>query len=309
MIFYGFYIYRNMTELLKEYLSVLRLEKNLSPNTIDSYKNDITKLLEFANGYYNINDENLIDYRLLVKFYKFISDLGISGSTSARYLSSHKSYFGYLKEQNYIEIDPTQKVTAPKLSRKLPIVLSFSEIEKILEAPNPQIETGLRDKALLEIMYSSGLRVSEVINLHLNDLFFSEEVIRVLGKGSKERIIPIGNSAIDWVNKYLRDGRILLERRSKSLNFVFLNKRGTKLSRMGIWNIVDKYTKQAGIEKEVHPHTFRHSFATHLLEGGADLRSVQEMLGHVDISTTQIYTHIDREYIKQVHRDFHPRGK
>lgn len=298
-----------MNELLKEYLTVLKLEKNLSQNTINSYKNDITKLLEFLENSYGIKDENEIDYKILIKFYKNISELGISGTTAARYLSSHKSYFGYLKTQNYIEKDPTEKVTSPKLSRKLPPVLSFQEIEKILDAPNTKIEAGLRDKALLEIMYSSGLRVSEALNLHLNDLIFTEGIIRVFGKGSKERIVPIGDSAIEWVNKYLSESRPFLEKRGKSLNFVFLNMRGTKLSRMGIWNIVDKYSKEAGIEKGVHPHTFRHSFATHLLEGGADLRSVQEMLGHADISTTQIYTHIDREYIKQVYRDFHPRGK
>jgi integrase/recombinase XerD len=298
-----------MNELLKEYLTILRFEKNLSVNTIESYSNDITKLLEFSESYFNVRDENKIDDKILIKFYKFLSDMGLSGSTSARYLSSHKSFFGYLKSQNYIEKDPTEKVSSPKLSRKLPVVLSFNEIEKILDAPDTRNETGLRDKAIMEIMYSSGLRVSETINLNLNDLIFSEGLIRVLGKGSKERIVPIGSSAIRWVNKYLMNGRPSLKKTGKSLNFVFLNKRGTKLSRMGVWNIVDKYTKEAGIDKEVHPHIFRHSFATHLLEGGADLRSVQEMLGHADISTTQIYTHIDREYIKQVYRDYHPRGK
>jgi integrase/recombinase XerD len=298
-----------MNELLKEYLTILRFEKNLSVNTIESYSNDITKLLEFSESYFNVRDENEIDDKILIKFYKFLSDMGLSGSTSARYLSSHKSFFGYLKSQNYIEKDPTEKVSSPKLSRKLPVVLSFNEIEKILDAPDTRNETGLRDKALMEIMYSSGLRVSETINLLLNDLIFSEGLIRVLGKGSKERIVPIGSSAVRWVNKYLMNGRPSLKKSGKSLNFVFLNKRGTKLSRMGVWNIVDKYTKEAGIDKEVHPHIFRHSFATHLLEGGADLRSVQEMLGHADISTTQIYTHIDREYIKQVYRDYHPRGK
>jgi integrase/recombinase XerD len=298
-----------MNELLKEYLTILRFEKNLSINTIESYKNDIIKLLEFSESYYNITDENKIEDKILNKFYKYLSDIGLSGSTSARYLSSHKSYFGYLKSQNYIERDPTEKISSPKLSRKLPEVLSFNEIEKILEAPDSKNCGGLRDKALLEIMYSSGLRVSEAINLHLNDLIFNEGLIRVMGKGSKERVVPVGRSAVKWVNKYLLEGRPSLEKRGKSLNFVFLNKRGTKLSRMGVWNIVDRYTKEAGIDKEVHPHIFRHSFATHLLEGGADLRSVQEMLGHADISTTQIYTHIDREYIKQVYRDFHPRGK
>lgn len=157
-------------------------------------------------------------------------------------------------------------------------------------------------------MYSSGLRVSEVINLKKSDLFFENEVIRVIGKGNKQRLVPIGKSARMWVKKYLLNSRVHLEKKMKSENYVFLNKRGTRLSRMGMWKIVDRYCKEAEILKEVHPHTFRHSFATHLLEGGADLRAVQEMLGHADISTTQIYTHIDREFIKQVHKDFHPRG-
>jgi integrase/recombinase XerD len=161
---------------------------------------------------------------------------------------------------------------------------------------------------MLELCYSSGLRVSEITNLKISDLYFRDEVIRVMGKGSKQRVVPVGKSAVKWVNKYLTDSRPFLEKKIKSGEIIFLNKRGTKLSRMGIWKIFDNHTKAAKIVKEVHPHTFRHSFATHLLEGGADLRAVQEMLGHSDISTTQIYTHIDRDFIKQVHKDFHPRG-
>jgi integrase/recombinase XerD len=181
-------------------------------------------------------------------------------------------------------------------------------MENILDQPDTNSKLGIRDKAILEILYSSGLRVSELLNLKLSDLFFDDEVIRVLGKGSKQRIIPVGSSAIDWVTKYLINARPHLQKRMKSGNYIFLNSRGSKLSRMSIWKIVQKYCSKAEIKKEVHPHTFRHSFATHLLEGGADLRAVQEMLGHSDISTTQIYTHIDREYVKQIHKDFHPRG-
>jgi integrase/recombinase XerD len=297
-----------MTALLKEYLSILRLDKNLSENTIVSYKNDIENLLRFATDH-KISDENEINYKLLVDFYKMLNNMGIASATSARYLSSHKGFFSFLLKSNYIEKDPTDKLTSPKITRKLPQVMSFNEIERILNSPDINSKLGLRDKALLEVMYSSGLRVSEAINLKMNDLFFSEEIIRVLGKGSKERIIPIGNSAIEWTKTYLAQSRTLLERRLKSQNILFLNNHGTRLSRMGVWKIVARYAKEAEVYKDVHPHTFRHSFATHLLEGGADLRAVQEMLGHADISTTQIYTHIDREYIKQVHRDFHPRGK
>jgi len=294
--------------LLKEYLSVLKLEKNFSPNTVDSYGNDISKLLEFTEMC-GITDENVIDYTLLNRFFRHLSELGIASSSAARYLSSIKSYFNYLRTNNYIESDPSEKISSPKRSRSLPAVLTFEEIEAILNSPDPEEKLGLRDKALLETMYSSGLRVSEAINIHTSDLMLQEELIRVLGKGSKERIVPIGSSAIDWISKYLIKSRPSLEKKGKSLNILFLNSRGTKLSRMGVWKILRRYTDEAGIKREVHPHTFRHSFATHLLEGGADLRSVQEMLGHADISTTQIYTHVDREYIKQVHRDFHPRGK
>jgi len=294
--------------LLKEYLSVLRLEKNLSTNTVDSYGNDISKLLVFA-AMCGVTDENEIDYTLLNKFFRHLSELGIASSSAARYLSSIKSYFNYLRSNNYVESDPSERISSPKRSRSLPAVLSFEEIEAILNSPDTEDKLGLRDKALLETMYSSGLRVSEAINLHTSDLLLQDELIRVFGKGSKERIVPVGSSAVKWINEYLLKSRPSLERKGKSLNFIFLNVRGTKLSRMGIWKILRRYTEQAGIQKEVHPHTFRHSFATHLLEGGADLRSVQEMLGHADISTTQIYTHVDREYIKQVHRDFHPRGK
>ena len=201
-----------------------------------------------------------------------------------------------------------EKISAPKVSKSLPNVLNINEIESILSGPDVSKKLGLRDKALLETFYACGLRVSELINLKISDLFLNEEMIRVFGKGSKERFVPIGSSAINWIGEYLKRSRPLLEKKAKSQHVLFLNNRGTKLSRMGIWKIVNNYTTLAGIKKEVHPHTFRHSFATHLLEGGADLRAVQEMLGHVDISTTQIYTHIDRDYIKQVHRDYHPRG-
>ena len=203
---------------------------------------------------------------------------------------------------------PAESENQPKLSKNLPIVLSVEEMESILSSPDYSTKLGVRDKAVLELLYACGIRVSEIIGLKISDLFLKEDVIRVFGKGSKERIVPIGSSAIRWVEDYLLRSRPLLEKRLKSENILFLNNRGTKLSRMGLWKIIDRYTKEAGIKKEVHPHTFRHSFATHLLEGGADLRAVQEMLGHADISTTQIYTHIDRDFIKQVHKEFHPRG-
>ncbi|KAB2841867.1 MAG: site-specific tyrosine recombinase XerD [Melioribacteraceae bacterium] len=297
-----------MEDFLKEYLTVIKLEKNLSDNSVVSYEIDLKKFLEFAETN-KITDWNEITSDLIVGFFQKQREDGLGSSTTARYLSSLKGFFKYLYKNKYVEKDPAENLSSTKLTKRLPAVLSIFEIDKILESPDTSTVLGRRDKAVLEIMYSSGLRVSELINLKLGDLFFNDEVIRVLGKGSKQRIIPVGSSAIKWCNEYLLKSRIHLENKLKSMNYVFLNSRGTKLSRMGVWKIVDSYTKAAGIEKEVHPHTFRHSFATHLLEGGADLRAVQEMLGHSDISTTQIYTHIDREYIKQVYRDFHPRER
>ncbi|MCX7874733.1 MAG: site-specific tyrosine recombinase XerD [Melioribacteraceae bacterium] len=296
-----------MEQFINEFITILRYEKNLSENSVLSYQNDLLKFVSFLNEN-NIDDFDLVNSKIISQYFELQRKSNISTATSARYMTSIKKFFQFLEENNYINKNPTIVLSKVKISRKLPDVLSFEEIDKILNTPNINEITGLRDKAILELLYSSGLRVSELINMKIGDLFFDDEIIRVLGKGSKERVVPIGTSAIYWIKKYLLNSRPFLENKMKSQNYLFLNKRGTKLSRMFIWQIVDKYSKEAGINKEVHPHIFRHSFATHLLEGGADLRAVQEMLGHSDISTTQIYTHIDRNYIKQVHRDHHPRG-
>lgn len=296
-----------MEEFLKEYFVHLKLEKNLSVNTISSYRNDLTAFLSFLKDK-NIIDPSEVNTEHISSFFKLLNELGLSGTSSARYFSSLKGFFLFLIKNKYILKNPIEKISAPKLSKKLPSVLDVSEVEKILSQPNISDKFGLRDKAMLELFYACGTRVSELINLKISDLFFGDEIIRVFGKGSKERLIPIGSSAIKWISDYLKLSRPLLMKKSKSENYLFLNSRSSKLSRMGVWKIIDRYIKEAGIEKEVHPHTFRHSFATHLLEGGADLRAVQEMLGHADISTTQIYTHIDRDYIKQVHKQYHPRG-
>ncbi|MCX6174488.1 MAG: site-specific tyrosine recombinase XerD [Ignavibacteriales bacterium] len=296
-----------MEEFLKEYLTILRYEKNLSENTTKSYKNDLQKFLTFLSET-KVKDFSEVTSNIIAKFFERQRKSGADSATSARYMSSIKGFFRFLENNSYIEKNPTEKLSRVKKARKLPSVLTLPEVEMILNAPQTGDTTGLRDKAILETFYSSGLRVSELLNLKINDLFFDDEVIRVLGKGSKERIVPIGSSAINWIKEYLIRSRPHLEKKTKSQNFVFLNKRGTKLSRMWIWKIFDHYAKEAGISKNIHPHIFRHSFATHLLEGGADLRAVQEMLGHADISTTQIYTHVDRNYIKQEHKDHHPRG-
>ena len=298
---------KRLNIFLKEYLSILKLEKNLSDNTVASYGNDINSFLQFVESR-KIDDPSIIKQNHIADFFKSLKELGLSGRSAARYYSSIKGFFNYLFLSKYITENPIGKISSPKLAKNLPPVLSVREIDLILSKPDTNNKLGLRDKAVLELLYACGTRVSELINIKISDLFFDDEVIRVFGKGSKERIIPIGSSAIMWTNKYLKESRVLLMKKTKSENYLFLNNRGTKLSRMGVWKIVDRYVKETGLEKEIHPHTFRHSFATHLLEGGADLRAVQEMLGHADISTTQIYTHVDREYIKQVHKEFHPRG-
>ncbi|MGQ9797905.1 MAG: site-specific tyrosine recombinase XerD [Ignavibacterium sp.] len=296
-----------MESFLKEYLATLKIEKNLSENTINSYKSDLTSFLNFITQS-GIDDLSDIKTTHITSFFKLLKDAGLNETSAARYFSSLKGFFKYLYKNEYIKSNPIERISPPKISRKLPEVLNVREINLILEQPNVKDTIGLRDKAILELFYACGTRISELINIKVNDLFLSEEVIRVFGKGSKERLIPIGSSAIKWIIEYLKKSRPLLVKNIKSENYLFLNQRGTKFSRMGIWKIVKQYVKQAGIEKNVHPHTFRHSFATHLIEGGADLRAVQEMLGHSDISTTQIYTHIDMDYIKLVHKKFHPRG-
>ncbi|MBU1099865.1 MAG: site-specific tyrosine recombinase XerD [Bacteroidetes bacterium] len=296
-----------MEQFLKEYLALLKLERNLSENTIDSYESDIRSFLNYLDEN-KIEDFDEVTHRSISNFFEGQKEAGMKSSSTGRYNSSIKGFFHFLSKNNYIRKNPTDNLPSVKIARDLPVVLSFNEIESILDQPDINDNLGLRDKAMLELMYSSGLRASEVLTLKLSDLFFSEEVIRVLGKGNKQRIVPVGSSAVDWVTRYLTFVRPHFLKRELSGNIIFLNKRGKGLSRMGLWKIVKKYVLEAGITKEVHPHTFRHSFATHLLEGGADLRAVQEMLGHADISTTQIYTHIDREYIKQMHTDFHPRG-
>lgn len=296
-----------MKEFLKEYITILKLEKNLSSNSLNSYGFDLQKLIDYLE-LCNINDWSLVTSENLINFFDIQFKEKISSTTTARYLSSIKGFFNFLISNQYIQSNPCDKILSTKLSRKLPDVLNIEEIEKLLASPEINSIIGIRDKAILEVFYSCGLRVSELINLKLNDIMLQDEIIRVLGKGEKQRLIPIGSSAIEWLNRYLLTSRTVLEKKGKSFNYIFLNSRGSHFSRMGLWKLVTQYCEKISLNRRIHPHTFRHTFATHLVEGGADLRAVQEMLGHSDISTTQIYTHIDRNYIKQVHRESHPRG-
>ncbi len=297
-----------MKQFIDEYLTHLKFEKNLSDNTIAAYRRDLNKFSFFVKER-DISDVDEISAQTVSEYFNNLRKSETASSSAARNLSSIKGFFKFLAANNYVHKDPTEKLTSMRVERKLPETLSVAEVEKILQQPDTSVKLGIRDRALLELLYSSGLRVSELTGLKISDIFFDEEVLRIFGKGSKERIVPFGSSAKKHLLEYLKNSRPLLEKKSKSGNFVFLNSRGGKLSRMSVWQIVNKYVKQAGIKKDVHPHTFRHSFATHLIEGGADLRAVQEMLGHADISTTQIYTHIDRNFIRQEYLEHHPLEK
>jgi integrase/recombinase XerD len=296
-----------LAQFVDEYLSILQLERNLSKLTIEAYKNDLNQFFIFLIEK-KVTDLNEITGKEIALFFSLLNKLGLSDTSTARYFSSLKGFFKFLMLSNYITENPIEKLNSPRIAKKLPEVLNINEIDKIFSQPSVDDVTGIRDRTILEVFYACGLRVSELINMKISDLYLDDEAIRVFGKGSKERVVPIGSSAIKWIRKYLIESRPMLEKKGKSFTWLFLNRRGTKFSRMGLWKMISQYTKTAGIEKNVHPHTFRHSFATHLLEGGADLRAVQEMLGHADISTTQIYTHIDRDFIKQEHKRFHPRG-
>jgi integrase/recombinase XerD len=291
--------------LIDSFLSYLQLEKGLSENTIKSYRVDLDRYLSYIIE--QKKDFDSINESFLNKYISTLIKAGLVASSINRNFSAIKGFHKYLQEEDISEVNPTENIDRPKLSKRLPEVLSIEEIDNIFEQPDMSTTTGYRDRAIMETMYATGLRVSELVGLKFVNLLFEMDIIRVVGKGSKERIVPIGKSAVYYVESYIKNIRPLLLNKTNS-DVIFLNRRGKKLTRAFIWDMLKKYTAMAQIEKNVHPHTLRHSFATHLLEGGADLRAVQEMLGHSDISTTQIYTHIDREYLKEVHKSFHPRG-
>ena len=295
-----------MKEHLRSYIHYITLEKNLSENTVLSYKLNLNRYLDYLESM-RIKNADDIKEETIIEFLRTLSELLLSAKSISQNISAIKGFHKFLFGDGLVKNDPTQNLTKPKIRKSLPEVLTQDEVDLILKQPDTSERLGLRDKAILETMYATGMRVSEALTVKQSDINFSDGFVRVFGKGSKERLIPIGRSAISWIKKYQSEVRVNLAIEN-SKDVLFLNARGKPMSRMAIWNIVDKYSKKARIEKAVHPHTFRHSFATHLLEGGADLRAVQEMLGHSDISTTEIYTHIDREYLKEVHRTFHPRG-
>ena len=287
---------------------MLRVEKNLSTNSITSYKTDLERYINFLYNGESIRELNSIRQIHIRNFIRFLNDQNLSSSTINRSFSSIRSYHKYLSYEKKITHNPTQLLESPKISKKLPKVLSVQEINEIINSVKVENSMGYRDKAILETLYSAGLRVSELCSLEMNNILFDSAMLRVVGKGNKERYVPLGDKAIKLINDYCKYIRSALVDKKKSDGNVFLSKNGKQLTRMTIFNIMKKWSRISGINKDISPHTFRHSFATHLLEGGADLRAVQEMLGHTDISTTQIYTHLDNEYLKEVHRTFHPRA-
>jgi len=284
----------------------LALEQGASIQTSRAYKLDIARFVAYANvkGAKSPID---VGARTLREYVYHLKDLGLSAASIRRNVSAVRTYFKFLVAEGHVVRDPSERLETPKKWRTLPEVLGVDEIDKLLAAPSLDEPLAFRDRAMLELAYGAGLRVSEWISLSVRDVMLQDHLVRVFGKGAKERLVPIGRRAIGAIAIYLRELRPKLEK-GEGKGILFLNARGQPLSRMGAWKILRKYVDQAGITKPVSPHTLRHSFATHLLEGGADLRAVQEMLGHVDISTTQIYTHIDREYLRSVHKQFHPRA-
>lgn len=293
----------------KGFRAFLQLERSLSDNSVEAYGRDIEKLTEFLQLHGMEKTPVTLELRDLQLFLKWIAELGMTATSQARIISGIKAFYKYCSMEQIVTSDPTVLLSAPKLKRTLPDVLSVSEIENIIDQIDLSKPEGGRNKAILETMYSCGLRVSEVINLRISQLFLDVGFIRVTGKGDKERLVPIGSSAIKYINIYRNDIRVHMPVKKGQEDILFLNRRGNKLTRVMIFLVLKELVRKAGITKNISPHTFRHSFATHLVEGGADLRAVQEMLGHESITTTEIYTHLDRDFLRDTLQRFHPAFK
>lgn len=298
----------NWDSYINGFKAYLRLERSLSENSVQAYVHDIRKFCQYLNlsGLILLPDQVRLIH--LQNFLKWITEQGLTSRSQARIISGLKVFYKYLLMENILSKDPTSLLDAPKMGRKLPTILSVEEIDAILEAIDLSTAEGKRNKAMLEILYGCGLRVSELINLKISDLFFTEGFIKIIGKGNKERLIPVGKVAENEILFYLGNIRSHAHEKYGQEDVLFLNRRGARLSRVMIFSIIKALAVKAGIKKNISPHTFRHSFATHLVEGGADLRAVQEMLGHESITTTEIYTHLDREYLRSTIIQFHPRN-
>lgn len=291
---------------IRSFRSYLQLERGVSTNTIDAYLQDVDKLVQYFIG----TNKPLADITTedLRSFLIWINELGILPPSQARILSGLKAFFSYLLLEEIISTNPASLLSSPKITRKLPNTLSIFDINKLLDAVDLSKPEGMRNKAMIEVLYGCGLRVSELIELRLSNLFLEIDFIKIIGKGNKERLVPIGSEASKFLQIYLREIRVHLTIKPGKEDFIFLNNRGNPLSRVMVFIIIKQLAELAGIHKSISPHTFRHSFATHLVEGGADLRAVQEMLGHESITTTEIYTHLDRDYLRQTITQFHPRS-
>jgi integrase/recombinase XerD len=295
-------------QYITDYKNYLKLEKNLSPNSIEGYVHDITRMKSFFDSDIQQISSNEVSIKYLQNYLVWLSSFNLSSRSQARNISAIRSFFKFLYYTKANVENPATLLDAPKIGRKLPTVLSVPEIDKIISVIDLSTPEGQRNKAIIETLYGCGLRVSELVNLKITDIFASEGFIRVKGKGNKERLVPIGSIALREIEYYFNAFRNKLQIDKKSENILFLNRRGKNLTRVMIFTIIKELTELAGIKKNISPHTFRHSFATHLIEGGADLRAVQEMLGHESILTTEIYTHLDREYLRQTIIEHHPRN-
>ena len=298
----------NWTSYIKQFGNYLKLERSLSDNSIQAYVRDVEKLEQFVEmNKFNVSPL-AISSKHLQGFIQYINELGMSAYSQARILSGIKAFYKYLMFEELIDKDPTSLIEGPKIGRKLPDTLDYNEIEKILSAIDLSKPEGGRNRAMLEVLYSSGLRVSELVELKIANVYFDVGFLRVVGKGNKERLVPIGREALKYLKIYLEEIRVHVPIKKDFESHVFLNRGGKKITRVMIFLIIKALAAKIGLKKSFSPHTFRHSFATHLIEGGADLRAVQEMLGHESITTTEIYTHLDRDYLRQVIQEFHPRS-
>ncbi|MDR3367383.1 MAG: site-specific tyrosine recombinase XerD [Prevotellaceae bacterium] len=294
-------------EVISDFLAYLRLERSLSEKTLTAYSADVRKLREYAEGVLGLQPQE-VERAHVEQLLAQLHDSGLGSRSQARVLSGVKAFFKYLLIDDVVDANPTQQVAAPKLGRSLPEVLTVDEVERIIAAVDLSKPEGHRNKAMVEMLYSCGLRVSELVNLRFENMYLDKGFLRIVGKGNKERLTPIGGKAVSALQLYLDGRRAKTEQRSAS-DVVFLNRRGAKLTTVMVFIIIKDLAARAGITKTISPHTFRHSFATHLIEGGADLRAVQEMLGHESITTTEIYTHLDREYLRQAILLYHPRAQ
>ncbi|HOB35455.1 MAG: site-specific tyrosine recombinase XerD [Firmicutes bacterium] len=296
-----------MEQLVDTYLVHLKVERGLAANTLDSYRRDLAKFIGFLRrqGVFSLQQ---VDRQSIMAYMEELHNRGRAAATVSRNLAAIRSFYSFLTQENLVAANPSAELESPKIPKRLPTVLTVAQITRLLEQPDIRQPGGLRDKAMLELLYATGIRVSELVALDLPDVNLEMGFLRCVGKGSKERIIPVGKTAVESVDNYLRRGRVKLVRDSQE-SAVFVNVHGRRLTRQGFWKILKKYVRQAGIDGEITPHTLRHSFATHLLENGADLRAVQEMLGHSDISTTQIYTQVTANRLRDVYQRYHPRAR